>query len=42
MSQIQNFKQNRFGYLVIENWNLFGIWDLEFVIWDFKRYGLCV
>jgi hypothetical protein len=26
--QIRNSKQNHFDYLVIGNWELFGIWDL--------------
>jgi len=27
--------------LIIGDWNLGLIWDLEFVIWDFERCALC-
>jgi hypothetical protein len=30
INRMQNLKQNRFGHLRIEDWNLFGVWDLGF------------
>jgi hypothetical protein len=50
MIQLQNWKQNRFGHLVIDAWNLFGIClpagrqgicDLGFLTLCPLLYALC-